>query len=97
MSDATTTKPKCGWCTRKAPFKCRKHEPTVKVRRETYYSKDHLVAELRAIRDKYDEMEMRGGMDSFENPPREFVTWRGWKMVRNVITDRIEELTGQRQ
>lgn len=52
--------------------------------------------ELKKIRDVYDKMELRHEVDTMEQPHREFVTWRGWKMVRNVITDRIEELTGKR-
>lgn len=58
----------------------------------------NLVAnELRLVRGKYDLMEHAKGVDNMEKPAREYVTWRGWKMVRNVITDRIEQLTGQRQ
>lgn len=54
------------------------------------------VREMRAIRKVYDDMELEEPIDHFEKPPRPFVTWRGWKMVRNVITDRLEEITGSR-
>lgn len=54
------------------------------------------VRELRAIRKVYDDMELDGGIDTMESPPRPYVTWRGWKMVRNVISDRIEEITESR-
>lgn len=50
---------------------------------------DEVVRELRAIRTKYDEMEVSERENSFDE-------WRSWKGVRNVITDRIEELTGDR-
>lgn len=57
-----------------------------------------LVAEeLRQVRMQYDAMEFAKQIDDMETPAREYVTWRGWKMVRNVITDRIEKLTGHRQ
>lgn len=55
-----------------------------------------VIRELRVIRGLYDQFESDHLMDSIETPPREFVTWRGWKMVKNVITDRIEELSGSR-
>lgn len=55
-----------------------------------------VVRELRAIRKVYDDMELEHGIDEFERPPKPYVTWRGWKMVRNVISDRIEEITGSR-
>lgn len=55
-----------------------------------------VVRELRAIRKVYDDMELEAGIDTMEHPPKPYVTWRGWKMVRNVITDRIEEITGSR-
>lgn len=54
------------------------------------------VREMRAIRKVYDDMELEGGIDTAESPQRPFVTWRGWKMIRNVITDRIEEITESR-
>lgn len=52
------------------------------------------VRELRVIRALYDEMESLGELDDMEEPPCKFVTWRGWKMIRNPISDRIETLTG---
>lgn len=55
-----------------------------------------VVRELRAIRNVYDQFELDGLIDTMESPPRPYVTWRGWKLVRNVITDRIEEITGSR-
>lgn len=52
-----------------------------------------VVSELRKVRETYDKMENSqigtyGGGDT---------PWRLWKGVRNVITDRIEELTGGRE
>lgn len=55
-----------------------------------------VVREFRVVRGIYDNMESLGARDSMEPGDPKFVTWRGWKMVRNVITDRIEELTGSR-
>lgn len=55
-----------------------------------------VVRELRAVRNMYDQFELDGLIDTMESPPRPYVTWRGWKLVRNVITDRIEELTESR-
>ena len=55
-----------------------------------------VVRELRAIRTMYDQFETDGLIDSMESPPRPYVTWRGWKLIRNVISDRIEELTESR-
>lgn len=55
-----------------------------------------IAQEHRDIRAVYDHMEEVAGTDSMEGN-RPFVTFRGWKMIRNVITDRIEELTGERQ
>jgi hypothetical protein len=54
----------------------------------------HVANELRGIRDQYDRMEER---EMHLSEPEREVTWKGWKWVRNVITDRIEELTGKRQ
>lgn len=54
------------------------------------------VRELRAIRTMYDSFETDGLIDNMESPPRPFITWRGWKLIRNVITDRIEEITESR-
>lgn len=54
------------------------------------------VRELRAIRTVYDNFETDGLIDDMESPPRPYVTWRGWKLIRNVITDRIEEITESR-
>ncbi len=54
------------------------------------------VRELRAIRTLYDNFELDGLIDSMEVPARPYVTWRGWKLVRNPISDRIEEITGSR-
>lgn len=56
-----------------------------------------IAEELRQVRMQYDMFEHLAEVDTMETPPRKFVTWRGWKMIRNVITDRIEKLTGQRQ
>ena len=53
-----------------------------------------VVRELREARKIYDIMESNNEVDTMEDPPRPFVTWRGWKMIRNPISDRIEELTG---
>jgi hypothetical protein len=55
-----------------------------------------IAMELRQVRMTYEAMEFAKGIDTMETPPREYVTWRGWKMVRNVISDRIEKLTGGR-
>lgn len=57
---------------------------------------DLIAEELRQVRTQYELFEFQKGIDTMETPPREYVTWRGWKMVRNVITDRIEKLTGNR-
>lgn len=54
------------------------------------------VREMRAIRKVYDDMELEGGIDTMERPAQPYVTWRGWKMIRNTITDRIEEITESR-
>lgn len=56
-----------------------------------------IVAELQRIRGEYDLMEFLNEIDNFQDPPREYVTWRGFKRIRNVITDRIESITGERQ
>lgn len=53
-----------------------------------------VIKELREARAVYDRMESDNEEDTFESPPRPFVTWRGWKMIRNPISDRIEELSG---
>lgn len=63
---------------------------------ELGFTEKECVRELRAVRKVYDDMELEAGIDTFEHPPKPYVTWRGWKMVRNVITDRIEEITGSR-
>lgn len=55
-----------------------------------------IVRELRVIRSLYDDLESSNLTDSMEPGNPKFVTWRGWKMVRNPISDRIEELTGSR-
>jgi hypothetical protein len=55
---------------------------------------EEVVRELRNARKIYDLMESNKELDTMETPPRPFVTWRGWKMIRNPISDRIEELTG---
>jgi hypothetical protein len=55
-----------------------------------------VVRELRAIRTVYDNFETDGLIDNMETPPRPYVTWRGWKLIRNVISDRIEEITESR-
>ena len=52
------------------------------------------VRELRDVRKVYDDFEAAGLVDTTEG--QKFVTWRGWKMIRNVITDRIEQITGSR-
>lgn len=55
-----------------------------------------VVRELRVIRKLYDDLESSDLRDTMEPGNPKFVTWRGWKMVRNPISDRIEELTGSR-
>ncbi len=55
-----------------------------------------VVRELRVVRKIYDDLESSDLRDTMEPGDPKFVTWRGWKMIRNVITDRIEELTGSR-
>lgn len=55
-----------------------------------------VVRELRVIRQLYDRLESDHLIDKMETPEREYVTWRGWKMIRNPISDRIEEITGSR-
>lgn len=59
---------------------------------------EELIAEeLRQVRMQYDAYEHLNQTDDMEPGNPKFVTWRGWKMVRNVITDRIEAITGSRQ
>jgi hypothetical protein len=55
-----------------------------------------IVREFRVVRKLYEQFESDGLQDTMEDPPRPYVTWRGWKLIRNVITDRIEEITGSR-
>lgn len=50
---------------------------------------DLIAEELRQVRNAYDMME-------FLDPKHILVTWRGWKGIRNVLTDRIEVKTGSR-
>lgn len=57
---------------------------------------DYVAEELRQIRNEYEYMESLYAVDTFESPHRVYVTWRGWKWIRNVISDRIEYLTGDR-
>lgn len=64
--------------------------------RELTIEQRESVRELRAIRTVYDQFETDGLIDGMESPPRPYVTWRGWKLIRNVISDRIEEITGSR-
>jgi len=51
---------------------------------------------LREVRAVYDRMEESKQYDTFEGPEVPFVSWRGWKMVRNELTDRIEAICGVR-
>lgn len=49
--------------------------------------------ELRAIRRIYDGLEL-SGMRVGET---EGESWKNWKRIRNVISDRLEEITGSRE
>lgn len=49
-----------------------------------------VVFELRAIRAIYEDMELR----EHEETPE--ISWTGYKRIRNVITNRLEDLSGSR-
>jgi|ERR1035437_5926328 hypothetical protein len=59
------------------------------------WHKDSIADELRKIRSEYDKMELLQTKDGILVYGADDM-WRNWKGIRNVITDRIEQLVNTR-